>query len=197
MHPIKTEVENPKARRCVFLDRDGVLNVERHYLSDPKDVELLPGVIEGLRQLQALGLYLVVVTNQSGIGRGYFELKTLDAIHGRLESLLARGGVHLDGIYYCPHHPADGCRCRKPNTLLAERAANDLGFSIRESFMVGDKPCDIEFGNQISATTFLVTTGYGREVLESQATRPDYAAADLIEVASLVKDYLAHELAAS
>lgn len=151
------------ARSAVFLDRDGTIIVERHYLHDPAGVELLPGAAEGLRRMRALGLPLIVVSNQSGIGRGYFGRKDVERVHGRLIELLEPEGVTLDAFHICPHAPDAGCRCRKPGTGLVLRAGSELGIDPRASFVVGDKPCDIDLGRAAGATTFLVTTGYGKE----------------------------------
>ncbi|MBI4446478.1 MAG: HAD family hydrolase [Acidobacteria bacterium] len=181
---------NHRGRRFVILDRDGTLNVERNYLSDPAGMELLPGVLEGLRHLRALGLGLLVVTNQSGVGRGFFDLSRLDAIHARLEELLAAGGVRLDGIYWCPHKPEDDCRCRKPKNGLLVQAAEELNFDPRRCFVVGDKPCDIEMGQNLGAVTILVTTGYGSQTWENQATQPDFVAAGLVQAAQLIEHLL-------
>jgi D-glycero-D-manno-heptose 1,7-bisphosphate phosphatase len=152
------------SRRVALLDRDGTLIVERHYLSDPDAVELLPGAAEGLRRLRDLGFGLVVVTNQSGLSRGYFDLERLGQIHARLAALLGVEGIKLDGIYVCPHLPEHGCACRKPLPGLAHRAALDLSFDPRSSIVVGDKRCDLELGQAIGARTFLVRTGYGADV---------------------------------
>jgi D-glycero-D-manno-heptose 1,7-bisphosphate phosphatase len=145
----------------VVLDRDGTLNDEVHYLSDPDQVVLLPGVITGLQALRAAGCRLVVVTNQSAIGRGFFDEARLTQIHDRLRELLGAHGVTLDAIYHCPHRPDDGCRCRKPGPELIERAADELGFDPAHAFVVGDKPCDIDLGRAVGAHTVLVRTGYG------------------------------------
>jgi D-glycero-D-manno-heptose 1,7-bisphosphate phosphatase len=169
----------PPGRRFVLLDRDGTINVERNYLDTAEGVELLPGAVEGLRALRALGLGLVVITNQSGLGRGLFSLGTLQAIHARLEALLEEAGVRLDGIYWCPHVPDDGCRCRKPRPGLVHRAARDLGFDPARAFVIGDKRADIELGRGIGATTILVTTGYGAAERLDPAVQPDAVAADL------------------
>ena len=115
-------------RRFVLLDRDGTLIVERNYLSDPDQVELIPGAAAGLRRLAARGLGLVLVTNQSGIGRGFFDAARLAEIHERLTALLRAERVELDGIYVCPHHPDQACDCRKPRPALVLRAAAELGF---------------------------------------------------------------------
>jgi histidinol-phosphate phosphatase family protein len=141
---------------AVFLDRDGTIVVDKHYLSDPDGLELLPNAPEGLRELRALGARLVVVTNQSGVGRGYFLAEAVERMHERLRELLAEGGVELDGIYVCPHAPEDGCACRKPASALFERAADELGLDLRASFVVGDKQSDVEAARRIGATPILI-----------------------------------------
>ena len=175
------------ARRYVILDRDGTLIYERNYLSDPAGVELLPGVATGLRRMAALGLGLVVVTNQSGIARGYFSEATLSKIHQRMEELLASEGVRLDGIYYCPHAPDDACACRKPLTGLVEKAALTHGFLPAESFVIGDKPCDVDLGLNVGATTFLVDTGYGAKLTPAERDRAAYTSANLEDAASVIE----------
>jgi len=174
-------------RRFVILDRDGTINTERRYLSDPDSVELLPGAVEGLSHLQDIGLRLVVVTNQSAVGRGYFDLARLESIHARLKELLADGGVGLDGIYFCPHKPEDECECRKPSDGLVRKAAMDLGFKPHEGFVIGDKACDIELGQVLGAKTVLVTTGYGAETLAGGQVQPDFVAANLAEAAAVIE----------
>jgi D-glycero-D-manno-heptose 1,7-bisphosphate phosphatase len=171
-------------RRFVLLDRDGTINVERNYLATPAGVELLPGAAEGLRAMRALGLGLVVITNQSGIGRGLFDLETLQAIHARLDALLADAGVRLDGTYWCPHVPDDGCECRKPKPGLVLQAARELGFDPARAFVVGDKRVDIELGRGVGATTILVTTGYGAAEQLDPAVQPDAVVPDLLGAAA-------------
>lgn len=166
--------------RCAFLDRDGTIIVERHYLHDPAAVVLLPGAVDGLRALQELGFRLVVVTNQSGVGRGYFTQADVDAVHARLEALLATAGVRLDGIYCCPHRPEEGCACRKPATGLVDRACAELGLDPRTSVMIGDKASDIELGARCGMATILVRTGYGA----GEVCTPDAAVADLAAAAA-------------
>jgi len=173
-------------RRYVLLDRDGTLIVERHYLGDPGQVELLPGTIEGLRRLSRLGLGLAVVTNQSGIGRGYFDADQVAAVHRRLCILLAAGNVFLDGIFVCPHTPEDDCACRKPGTGLIEQASAQLGCRPCEAFVVGDKPCDVELGRRVGATTILVRTGYGAETEGSHPRAADYVADDVRGAAGII-----------
>jgi D-glycero-D-manno-heptose 1,7-bisphosphate phosphatase len=175
------------ARRFVLLDRDGTLIAERNYLSRVADVELLPGAAQGLRLLQHAGLGLVVLTNQSGLGRGYFDWDTLNAVHAHLTRLLANEGVSLDGIYVCPHTPEDTCDCRKPLPGLAERAAVELQFNLADSFVIGDKPCDIELGRRIGAVPLLVRTGYGA-LWEGKGIQADYIIDDVLAAAHIILD---------
>ena len=176
-----------KPKRFVLLDRDGTIIKERHYLSDPQQVELLAGAAEGLRQMQEMGLGAIAVTNQSGIGRGFFDEKRLWEIHQRMLELLTAESVFLEDIYFCPHTPADNCSCRKPLSGLVEQAAEKYGFNPQDSFVIGDKPCDIELGQRVGAITFLVRTGYGAEVATNQTVAPDYVVDDLLEAARIIE----------
>jgi D-glycero-D-manno-heptose 1,7-bisphosphate phosphatase len=176
-----------RQRRFVLLDRDGTINVEREYLSDPDELELYPNTLDGLRRLQGLGFGLVVVTNQSAIGRGFFDRERLEEIHLRLKDILGRGGVRLDGIFVCPHTPDDDCQCRKPQPGLALDAAKELGFEPAQAFVIGDKACDIGLGQRIGATTLLVRTGYGKEEIAQGKVNPDFVVADLAEAAQVIE----------
>ncbi len=151
------------ARPAVFLDRDGTLVVERGYLSDPDDLELLPGVPAALRNLKAAGYALIVVSNQSGVGRGLFPRSRVYQAMARLRVALRAHGVEIDAIYFCPHRPEEGCACRKPGVALLERAAEDLQLSLAQSVMIGDKLLDAETGRNAGARGVLVRTGYGRD----------------------------------
>ncbi len=170
----------------VLLDRDGTMIVEREYLADPASVELLPGAAEGLRKLQAAGFGLVVITNQSGIGRGYFDEAALAAVHVRMQELLTSEKITLDGIYYCPHVDEDGCDCRKPRTGLAEQAARELGFDAATAFVIGDKAIDVELAEALGAASILVRTGYGAATEQKGNCRPDYVADDLSAAADTI-----------
>ncbi|MBI1325391.1 D-glycero-beta-D-manno-heptose 1,7-bisphosphate 7-phosphatase [bacterium] len=158
---------------AIFLDRDGTLIEERHYLSEPAQVSIFPGAIEALSQLSQAGYALVIVTNQSGIGRGLFTEDQLAIVHRHLEKSLADGGVSLDGIYHCPHAPDQACECRKPLPGLVRRACDDLGLDPARSWVIGDKPADVALGMNVGARPILVLTGYG----ESSRTAPEVAAA--------------------
>lgn len=173
-------------RRFILLDRDGTLIVERHYLRDPAGVELIPGAAAALAALRARGWGLAVVTNQSGLGRGYFGWQDLDAVHARLAALLAAHDVHLDGIYVCPHTPDDGCACRKPAPGLVHAAAAALHFDPRAAVVVGDKACDLALGRAVGATTCLVRTGYGRHGEAQAAALADHVLDDLGGLAALL-----------
>jgi D-glycero-D-manno-heptose 1,7-bisphosphate phosphatase len=178
-------------RRFVLLDRDGTLNEERHYLADPAGLVLYPGTVEGLRRLAGLGLGLIVVTNQSGIARGYFDHDALERVHDRLCEVLAAEGVFLEGIYVCPHGPDDGCSCRKPLPGMVEQAARDLGFDPARAFVIGDRPADVELGRAVGARSILVRTGYGAETAAAGTTEPDAIVEDLSEAAREIKRWLA------
>jgi histidinol-phosphate phosphatase family protein len=147
---------------AVFLDRDGTLITERGYLSDPARIRFYANVAAGLRRLQKAGFKLVVITNQSGVARGYFSLATLGAIHRRFRAVLASRGVHLAGIYFCPHAPDAGCACRKPKPALPRRAARDLGLDLTRSYVIGDQDRDLGLAAAIGAKGVLVLTGGGR-----------------------------------
>jgi D-glycero-D-manno-heptose 1,7-bisphosphate phosphatase len=177
-------------RRFVILDRDGTIIVERHYLSDPQQVELLPNAANGLRHMREMKLGLVVITNQSAIGRGFFDEARLNRIHERLDGLLEIEGISLDALYFCPHTPEDDCACRKPRPGLIEVAAADLNFDPRDCFVIGDKPCDIELGQRVGATTFLVRTGYGAQVVSDPMITPDYVVDDLWAAAQIIQQVL-------
>jgi D-glycero-D-manno-heptose 1,7-bisphosphate phosphatase len=167
------------ARPFVLLDRDGTLNVERDYLSHPDEMELLPGVPAALARLRALGFGLVVITNQSGIGRGYFSLDTVELIHQRLRELLAEQGAEIDAIYLCPHAPDESCDCRKPLTGMVDQAVAEWGFDPRQAFLVGDKEADIDLGRALGARTILVRTGWGRDTERAGHCAPDIIVDDL------------------
>lgn len=177
-------------KRFVILDRDGTIIFEKNYLSDHNQVRLIPKVTKGLKKLKDLGLGLVVVTNQAGLGRGYFSLQTLKKIHKRLHQLLTAEGVLLDGIYFCPHHPDDNCLCRKPKLGLIKKAVSDHGFDPKHSFVIGDKALDIELGKAMGAVTLLVRTGYGAEVEKENIIKPDYIVDDLLKAADIIKTHI-------
>jgi len=169
----------------LVVDRDGTLIDERHYLSDPTQVQLLPGVVDGLRAFAARGYRLAVVTNQSGIGRGYFDETTLAAVHDELRRQLLAAGITIDGIWHCPHRPDAACACRKPGPLLLETAMRQLGYLPEQCLVVGDKACDIELGARLGVRTALVRTGYGAGTERDGLCAPDVVVDSLAELARL------------
>jgi phosphoheptose isomerase len=178
----------PQRRPLAFIDRDGTIIAGHHHLTDPDQVALLPGAAEALRGLRALGLGLVVVTNQSVVGRGLVDEAGLGRVHARMLALLEAEGVHIDDIYHCPHRPEDGCRCRKPGRALVDLAALHWNGDPRLSFVIGDNRSDIELGQAVQATTVLVRTGYGAGV--EGTVRPDHVVDDLRGAVSVVRDVL-------
>jgi histidinol-phosphate phosphatase family protein len=177
-------------RPAAFLDRDGTLVVERGYASSGDQMELLPGVPEAIRQLQAAGYAVVVVSNQSGVGRGLFPLAAVHDSMAALRRRLRAHGVELDAIYFCPHRPDEGCRCRKPAAGLLRDAAHNLQLSLKDSVMIGDKRIDVATGHAVGALGILVRSGYGGEEAgdppPASGRPPDGVCADLAEAAALL-----------
>jgi histidinol-phosphate phosphatase family protein len=154
-----SRVEEGGAKRAaVFLDRDGTIIVDRHYLGDAEGVELLPGAGQAIRDLNRAGLPVILVTNQSGIGRGFFSSADFEAVQRRLVDLLNSHGAHLDAVYHCPHAPdhQPPCSCRKPEPGLFLRAAREHGIDLKASFFVGDRPRDVEAAGRFGARAYLV-----------------------------------------
>lgn len=167
----------------LVVDRDGTLIEDRHYLADPAGVALLPGVVEGLRAFAADGYELAVITNQSGLGRGYFDAAALGAVNAELERQLAAHGIALRGIWHCPHTPDAGCDCRKPEPALLEQALGELGYAAAQCLVVGDKRCDIELGRRLGVRTALVRTGYGSGTERDGLCCPDVVVDSLADLA--------------
>ncbi len=188
---------NELPRPAVFLDRDGTLIREVGYLRHPDQVELLPDTVPALRRLQACGYRLIVVSNQSGVARGYFTEAEVNAVHRHLQNLFEQEGISIDAFYYCPHHPEGSvaayrqeCRCRKPSPGMIEQATRDFAIDLSHSAVIGDKASDILLGKQLGLTTILVLTGYGKETLRKMGgethTQPDHVCHTLAEAAELL-----------
>jgi D-glycero-D-manno-heptose 1,7-bisphosphate phosphatase len=159
-----------KKCQAVFLDRDGTINEEVGHLDRMEKLQLIPGAAEAIRRINKSGMKAVVVTNQSGIARGFFDEAFVIEVHERLGELLRAEGALIDAFYYCPHHPAEGrvdyvkmCDCRKPAPGMLLRAAEELGIDPSRSYMVGDTLKDIAAGARAGAQGILVRTGYGEE----------------------------------
>lgn len=174
-------------KRYVLLDRDGTIIVDKHYLHDPDGVELLPQAVEGLKRIQGMGFGLAVLTNQSGIGRGYYSEEDVVACNRRMVELLEAEGVAVDGVFFCPHEPEAGCDCRKPAPGLMLRAAEELDFDPAKGFMVGDKAADMGLGRNSGATTILVRTGKGAKEEPGCTDLTDHACDDLFAAALFIE----------
>jgi histidinol-phosphate phosphatase family protein len=173
---------------AVFVDRDGTINREVHHLSDPDELELLPGAAVGLRALHTAGCPLIVVSNQSPIGRGMFTEDRLQEINGRLAEMLAETGVEIAGWYWCPHAPWEGCSCRKPAPGLFFKAHDELGVILETSWVIGDRLSDLKAGRQVGSRTILVATGYGQgeHALPERPEFADYFVPTLREAAVVI-----------
>jgi D-glycero-D-manno-heptose 1,7-bisphosphate phosphatase len=180
--------------RFAVLDRDGTINVERDHLTDPADMELIPGSAAAIRRLRDdLGFGVVVVTNQAHVGRGFLPVARLVAIHERLSELLAAEGAGVDAIMYCPHTPEDGCACRKPRPGLVLEAAERFGFDPAGTFVVGDHQADVAMGRSIGATTFLVLTGHGRDEVAITGPLADHVVPDLAAATDIIAGLVGKE----
>lgn len=178
-------------RKAVFLDRDGTLNKDVGYPNSFEAIEVYPYSYEAIRRINKAGFLAVVVTNQSGIGRGLIDEERLKDIHQRMFDLFKENNAMLAGFYYCPHYINSinpeyrkDCACRKPNPGMALKAADELDIELNGSYMVGDKMEDIEFGLNIDATPVLLLTGHGQKTLQhlsEKSFRPAFVAKDLLE----------------
>ena len=171
---------------AIFLDRDGVINKEVNYLSNPDDFEFIEGSIEALKILMDKKYLLIVISNQAGIARGYFTEEDVEKIHGKMINILKENDVILDDIFYCPHHPdfTEECECRKPKPGMIFKARDKYNINLKKSYMVGDTLKDIEAGHNAQCFTVLVLTGYGIEERNKIGTiQPDFVYKTLLEFA--------------
>lgn len=169
----------------MFLDRDGTISEEVGYLNHISRFRMLTGVAAAIRKLNDAQLPVVVVTNQSGVGRGYFPEALVGEVHKQMIAELAGEGARLDGVYYCPHVSADECSCRKPKTGMLEKGAVDLKLDLKKSFVVGDRGGDVAMAYRAGCKSILVRTGFGEGELAWHAAKwphqPDFVAKDLAE----------------
>jgi D-glycero-D-manno-heptose 1,7-bisphosphate phosphatase len=175
---------------AVFLDRDGTIAEEVGYLNHASRFRMFPFVAAAIRRLNEAGLPVVVVTNQSGVGRGYFPESLVRSVNELMEKQLAAQGAHIDAIYYCPHTSADSCDCRKPKTGMLDRAAREHALELGRSFIVGDRYGDIELAHNVRGRGILVRTGYGEGELAWHSAKwpvpPDFVADDLSKAADWI-----------
>jgi len=184
-------------KKAVFLDRDGTVNEEVGYMRDLSLLTVIPGVGRAIKKLNDAGFLVVLVTNQSGVARGYFPESHVNEAHSRLKELLVKDGARLDAVYYCPHHPTAGttkhtrvCACRKPGTGLIDQAVRDLTIDVHQSYMVGDKWSDVELGHRAGAASILVRSGFAADdpgnARPQHVADPDFTAQDLAEAAEWI-----------
>jgi len=169
--------------KVVILDRDGTLVLDRGYMDDPALLEFEPGAADALRWWHEHGYRMVVITNQSGVGRGYFSAERAEEMNVRLHAMVEALGFRLERIYYCPHRPDAGCNCRKPALGLLRQAAFELGFNPRRTVVIGDKESDIEFGQCAGAKTILIADDSSILTMRAQ---PDLATSNLLDAARAV-----------
>ena len=173
-------------RPAAFIDRDGTLVEEVNFLSRVEDLRLFPSTLEAISLLKQRGYWIVVVTNQSGIGRRIYSESDMRSIHNEMQDRLDGA---IDAFYFCPHLPDEGCRCRKPALGMIEDAVSDLNIKLEGSWMIGDKKIDVETGQNAGISSALVLTGYGSKHLASLERRPEVVATDLLEaVKRIVQD---------
>jgi len=183
--------------RAVFLDRDGTINEEVGYLRDLDNLRLISGAAAAIKRFHEAGLKVVLVTNQSGVARGYFPESLVHDAHERLDQMLRKEGARIDAVYYCPHHPTAGnsrytmvCDCRKPGTGLIDQAARDLDIDVKRSYVVGDKWSDVELGQRAGAHSILVQSGFAPDdpgnVRAEQVSDPDFIAQTILEAADWI-----------
>lgn len=189
-------------RPGVFLDRDGTINEQMGYINHLSRFQMLPRASAAIRLLNENNVPVAVVTNQSGLARGYFPEALLDAVHDRMKQVLAEEGAHVDGIYVCPHHPEAkqkqyriACKCRKPKTGLLTTAARELGIDLSQSYVVGDRWADLKTAAECQAAGILVLTGYGKGENEyigpAQEVKPHFVAEDLFDAVEWILSDLA------
>ncbi len=186
--------------RVVFLDRDGTINEEVHYLHRPEELKLLPGVGEALKSLRQAGFKLVVITNQAGVARGYYSCEDVEALHTYMNQKLGEYGAGIDRFFYCPHHPEHGvgiykknCSCRKPGIGMFQRAEELFQVDKAHSYMIGDKLIDVQAGVNYGIPGILVGTGYGsllKKEMEEKGEKPlyDFYAETLVDAAEYILD---------
>jgi D-glycero-D-manno-heptose 1,7-bisphosphate phosphatase len=178
-------------RPAVFIDRDGTINEQMGYVNHISRFVLLPGAAEGIRLLNRHEYLAIIVSNQSGVARGYFPMELIDRVHAYMKNLLAKEGANIDGIFFCPHYPRGivpeysvACDCRKPGTGLVQKACERFDIDMKNSYVIGDRCSDIELAERSNLQGIMVTTGYGlgdiEYVLPNKPFKPMHVAKDLL-----------------
>ncbi len=173
-------------KKFILLDRDGTIIIDKHYLSDPDGVEILPNAEKGLKLMSQAGFGLIVVTNQSGIGRGYYSVQDMNSVNAKIEELLSKSSIKFDAIYHCPHAPDQECNCRKPATEMFDNAIAEFNLDPTQCYVIGDKLCDVELGLAKGASSILVRTGKGLTEEPKCTDKATYIADDLVDAANFI-----------
>ncbi len=182
--------------KVVFLDRDGTIIEDKNFLKTPDEIEFIPGSVQAIRILRNLGYKIVVISNQSGIGRGILTEKMVREVNDCLLRRLKEKEAPVDALYFCPHHRDNNCSCRKPKTGMPQKAAQELKLNLKNAVVIGDKLTDVELGKNMGAKTVLVLTGYGSKELDklreindnfAGSMGPDFVAENLLEAANWLK----------
>ncbi len=178
-------------KKVVFIDRDGTIIINKHYLADPEGVEVYPTVARGIKLLNEAGFQIIVATNQSGIARGLYTHDILAAIHQRMIDDLQAGGAKVDALYYCPHHPDDHCDCRKPETGLIEKAMSEHDLDMNNSYFVGDRMADVKAGYTMGCKTVLIPEKWDLVMTEMEESDidPNYLGKEFIEGVLWILDH--------
>lgn len=179
-----------KKTPAVILDRDGTINEDTGYISSPEGLRLIEGAAAAIKSLNREGVPVIVISNQSGVGRGFFNSLDVRRVNESLKGLLISQGANVEAFYFCPHHPEDGCNCRKPRPGLIQRAAAEHSIDLKTSYVVGDKSTDIGLAKNAGAKGVLVLTGQGREESLKLKAAPHLIAKDLKEAVRWIIDDL-------
>lgn len=167
--------------KAVFLDRDGTINIDTGFIDNPKDIIFIKGIKDALKRLQTKGFKLYIISNQSGVGRGYFSEDQLNQVNRKVADELANAGIKIEGISCCIHHPDNGCLCRKPSPKMVLDFVKRDNIDLNRSFFIGDRMIDIETGKNAGCKTILLTTGDIFKIDNSEWIDPDYVAEDLMD----------------
>lgn len=172
--------------KAIFIDKDGTLIPDIPYNVNPELITISADAIEGLKKLHNSGYLLVIISNQSGISKGYFEPEALRKVENKLKSLLRAENIKLSGFYFCPHQPQDSCDCRKPKPGLILKAAQELEIDVSQSWMIGDILNDVEAGNRAGCNTILIDNGGETEWLEGEYRHPSFLARNINQSADII-----------
>jgi D-glycero-D-manno-heptose 1,7-bisphosphate phosphatase len=187
-------VSDHRLKAAVFLDRDGTISEEVGYLNHLSRFHMFPFVPPAIRKLNESGLLVFVITNQSGVARGYYPESLVDDVHDLMTRQLTAAGAHVDGIYFCPHTSADACACRKPGPGMLDQASAEHGVDLTRSFVVGDRHSDVQLAHRVGARSIMVRTGYGQGEILWHASKwtlqPDFIAADLSAAADWILEQM-------